>query len=197
MCPSADRRPSTLQLPESKIPKLIQSFLFSCAPSNRDFQFPSIFFELISALGNQRSVLSSTTVLWLQVMGISPFADADTRLQTIFACRSEVNAAIDAAVAGFACCSERCWKAAVHVRKKIRADRGRQIFCAIKQWKHGCGCGAERAVARDVIGEGRCHNERHPVQSWFGEGNRSHGTPEVKLIFRTPGANVGIGHGYV
>ena len=34
-----------LQLPKSKIPMLIQSFLFSYAPSRQDFDAPSIFFQ--------------------------------------------------------------------------------------------------------------------------------------------------------
>jgi hypothetical protein len=51
-------------------------------------------------------LLSPVMVLRLQVMVKGPFADTGTRLQPIFACRSEMNAAVYSAQRRFVRCIE-------------------------------------------------------------------------------------------
>src|SRR5439155_10323575 len=46
-----------------------------------------------------------------------------------------------------------------------------------------------------VIWEGWCHDERHPVQSRFGERNRRHRAPEMERLLGVPSANASVGHG--
>ena len=92
-------------------------------------------------------------------MCISPFADADARLQAIFVCRLEVNASVEPTHCRFLRCIEAGWKAAGHAGKKIGAGGEGQVFRTVKEWKHGRGCAAECAVAGDVIGKRWCHDE--------------------------------------
>src|SRR5439155_5024757 len=122
-------------------------------------------------------------------MGKGPFADADAGLQAVFACRSEMNATVYPARCRFFGCIEAGCKAAVHARQKIGAGCEGQIFCAVKQREHSRSCSAECAMARDVIREGGCHDERHPVQFWFDEGNCSYRAPEVEGVLGVPRAN--------
>src|SRR5439155_26903743 len=83
--------------------------------------------------------------LRLQVIGGSPFADADARLQTIFVRRAEMNTTIQTAHCRFLRRSEARWKAAVDAGQKIGAGCERQIVCAVKQTQHSRGCAAEAA----------------------------------------------------
>src|SRR4029453_15221526 len=84
-------------------------------------------------------------------MGSGPFADAAPSLQSILACRSEVNAPVDPAQCRFLRCILARRKAAVPSGKKIRADREGQIFRSKKQREHRRGSSAKRAVPRCVI----------------------------------------------
>src|SRR6266496_5580147 len=125
-------------------------------------------------------------------MGTGPFADADAGFQAIFARRSEMNATIHTAVPCFVSRIQRCWKAAIYSGEKVRANCEGKVVGAVKKREHGRGGGAERAMSGDVIRKGRRHDERHPVQFRFDEGNRRHWTPEMKLILGIPGANGGV-----
>ena len=64
-------------------------------------------------------LLPRTITFGLQVMSSSPLADADPPLQSIFVCRSKVNATVETADRSFLRCSEAAWKAAIHAGKKI------------------------------------------------------------------------------
>jgi hypothetical protein len=54
-----------------------------------------------------------------QVMGGSPFADADARLQAIFVRRPEMNATIQTAHCRFRRCIETRWKVPINAGQKI------------------------------------------------------------------------------
>src|SRR5207247_11367775 len=95
----------------------------------------------------------------LQVMSRGPFADADASLQTIFARRAEMNATIHTAVRRFASRSRETGKGSCHSREKIRTCGEPDVVRLVKQCEHGRSGGAERAVAGDVIREGRRHDE--------------------------------------
>src|SRR6266850_715385 len=97
--------------------------------------------------------------LWQQVMGNGPFADTAPSLQSVRACRSEVNAPVYSAQCRFLSCILARRKAAEHSRKKIRAGRERQIFRPKKEREHSRSRSAKRAVPRGVIREWWRYNE--------------------------------------
>jgi hypothetical protein len=87
-----------------------------------------------------------TISLGQQVMRCGPFADTAASLQSILACRSEVNAPVYPAQCSFLSCILARRKAAVHSGEKIRAGRERQIFRPKKERERSRGGSAERAV---------------------------------------------------
>ena len=100
-----------------------------------------------------------TISLGQQVMGNGPFADTAPSLQSVRACRSEVNAPVYSAQCRFLSCILARRKAAEHTGKRIRAGRERQVFCPEKRREHSRGSSAKRAVPRGVIREWWRHNE--------------------------------------
>src|SRR6476660_5640120 len=94
-----------------------------------------------------------------QIMVKGPFADTAPSLQSVPACRSNVNAPVYSAQCRFLSCVLARRKAAEHSGKKIRARRERQVFRPKKEREHGRGSSAKRAVPRGVIREWWRHNE--------------------------------------
>ena len=60
-----------------------------------------------------------TIPLGLQIVSRSPFADADTRLQSILVCGAEMDSTVQTAHRSFLRCSEAGGEAPVHARQKI------------------------------------------------------------------------------
>jgi len=92
-------------------------------------------------------------------MSNGPFADTAPGLQSVLACRAEVNAPVYSAQCRFLSCVLARRKAAEHSREKIRAGREREIFRPKKEREHSRGGSAKRAVPRGVIREWWRHNE--------------------------------------
>src|ERR1700675_1301195 len=100
-----------------------------------------------------------TIFLGQQVMSNGPFADTAPSLQSVLACRSEVNAPVYSAQCRFLSCILARRKTAVHTGKKSRAGHERKIFRPKKEREHSRGGSADRAVPRGVIREWWRHDE--------------------------------------